>query len=61
MGLVNHYYNYQEAAALGNEHRAKNYDFPSNDIGSLLIITAATILETAKRCKSGQPSPSLIK
>ena len=48
MGLVNHYYNYQEAAALGNEHRAVNYDFPSDDIGSLLIITAATILETAK-------------
>ncbi|MCH2620347.1 MAG: extracellular solute-binding protein [Actinomycetota bacterium] len=48
MGLVNHYYNYQEAAALGSEHRAVNYDFPSDDIGSLLIITAATILETAK-------------
>ena len=35
MGLVNHYYNYQEAAALGSEHRAVNYDFPSDDIGSL--------------------------
>ena len=33
MGLVNHYYNYQEAAALGSEHRAVNYDFPSDDIG----------------------------
>jgi len=48
MGLVNHYYNYQEAAALGSEHRAENYDFPSDDIGSLLIITAATVLATAK-------------
>ena len=48
MGLVNHYYNYQEAAALGSEHRAVNYDFPSEDIGSLLIITAATITATAK-------------
>lgn len=43
MGLVNHYYNYQEAAARGDEHKASNYDFAPDDIGSLLIITAATV------------------
>ena len=43
MGLVNHYYNYQEAAAGGDDHRALNHDLADDDIGSLLIITAATI------------------
>ncbi len=42
-GLVNHYYNFQEAAARGDEHKALNFDFAENDIGSLLIITAATV------------------
>ena len=43
MGLVNHYYQYQEAAASGDRHRAANHDLADDDIGSLLIITAATI------------------
>ena len=43
MGLVNHYYQYQEAAAAGDRHRAANHDLADGDIGSLLIITAATI------------------
>jgi len=43
LGLVNHYYNYQEAAAGGDAHRALNHDMGDEDIGSLLIITAATI------------------
>ena len=48
MGLVNHYYNYQEVAASGDDHRAKNHDLDDDDIGSLLIITAATVLDSAK-------------
>ena len=48
MGLVNHYYNYQEGAASGDDHRAKNHDLDDDDIGSLLIITAATVLDSAK-------------
>ncbi len=43
MGLVNHYYNYQEAAASGDSHRAENHDLGDDDIGSLLIITAASV------------------
>ncbi len=46
VGLVNHYYNYRLAAdaeAAGQEHRAANYDLSDEDIGSLLIITAATM------------------
>ncbi len=44
MGLVNHYYQYQEAAAAGDGHRAANHSFADDDIGSLLIITAATVM-----------------
>ncbi len=43
MGLVNHYYQYQAVAASGDSHRAANHDLADDDIGSLLIITAATI------------------
>ena len=43
MGLVNHYYQYQEAAAGGDSHRAANHNFADDDIGSLLIMTAATV------------------
>jgi iron(III) transport system substrate-binding protein len=43
VGLVNHYYNFQEQAALGDDHRGQNYDFSDDDIGSLLLITAAAI------------------
>lgn len=45
IGLVNHYYNYQEVAASGDAHRGANHDLDDSDIGSLLIITAATIVE----------------
>tara|TARA_B100001123_G_C15340988_1_gene1034878 strand:+ start:4508 stop:5599 length:1092 start_codon:yes stop_codon:yes gene_type:complete len=48
MGLVNHYYNHQEQIAEGVAHRAENHDFGDEDIGSLLIITAATVLGTAQ-------------
>jgi len=48
VGLVNHYYNYQEIAAAGDDHRAKNHHLDDDDIGSLLIITAAAVLKSAK-------------
>ena len=47
MGLVNHYYNYQEAAARGDDHRGQNHDFSGDDLGSVLIITAATVLDSS--------------
>ena len=48
LGLVNHYYNYQEAAAIGEDHHALNHDLSGDDIGSLLIITAATLVESSE-------------
>lgn len=52
MGLVNHYYNYQEAAALGDEHRAENHDLADDDIGSLLIISAAGVTSASENVES---------
>ncbi|MGI9622583.1 MAG: extracellular solute-binding protein [Acidimicrobiales bacterium] len=52
-GLVNHYYNYQEVAAAGDGHRALNHDLADDDIGSLLIITAATVTAA-----SDDPAPA---
>ena len=48
IGLVNHYYNFQEVAAAGDDHRARNHDLGDDDIGSLLIITAATITDASE-------------
>jgi iron(III) transport system substrate-binding protein len=52
-GLVNHYYNYQESEALGDEHRGENYTFPNDDLGSINIITAAAILDGSEHADAG--------
>lgn len=57
VGLVNHYYNYRLAAdaeAAGNDHRAANYDLPDDDIGSLLIITAAAMTKNVDDREAAQ-------
>ena len=54
MGLVNHYYNYQEVAANPDTHKAVNYSFSDNDIGALLVITAATILGSSENVEAGE-------
>ncbi len=46
MGLVNHYYNHR-AKAEDPEAASENYFFPDQDIGSLLIVTAAGVLASA--------------
>ena len=51
MGLVNHYYNYQELAANGDDHRAANHDLADDDIGSLLLITAGTITASSQKAE----------
>ncbi|MDE0580350.1 MAG: extracellular solute-binding protein [Acidimicrobiia bacterium] len=57
VGLVNHYYNYRLAAdaeAAGEQHRAANYDLSDEDIGSLLIITAATMTKNVEDREAAQ-------
>jgi iron(III) transport system substrate-binding protein len=46
LGLVNHYYVYQ-ALAEDPDFAARNYDLPPDDIGSILIVTAATVLKSS--------------
>jgi iron(III) transport system substrate-binding protein len=46
VGLVNHYYVYQ-ALADDPQYVGLNHDFPADDIGSLVIVTGASMLESA--------------
>jgi len=45
-GLVNHYYN-EEVLAEDPDAPSANYLFPNGDIGSLVLVTAAAVLDTA--------------
>lgn len=46
MGLVNHYYNFR-ALAENPSQASVNHYFPSGDIGSFVIVTAAAILDSS--------------
>jgi iron(III) transport system substrate-binding protein len=46
MGLVNHYYN-ERAKAEEPGVRTENHYFPNGDVGSLLILTAASVVDTS--------------
>jgi iron(III) transport system substrate-binding protein len=45
-GLVNHYYN-EQLLAEDPGAPSRNYFFPDGDVGSLLLVTAASVLNTA--------------
>jgi iron(III) transport system substrate-binding protein len=45
-GLVNHYYN-EEVKAENPDAPSANYLFPSGDVGSLVLVTAAAVLDGA--------------
>ena len=53
MGLVNHYYLYRERAE-DPDISAENHFFPSGDLGSLLIVTAASVIEGTDRSEEAQ-------
>lgn len=44
MGLVNHYYN-EQALAEDPSLPSRNYQFPDEDLGSLLLVTTVSVLE----------------
>ena len=46
MGLVNHYYNYRYLD-VNPGARSRNYVFPGNDIGALLIASTVSVLQSA--------------
>jgi iron(III) transport system substrate-binding protein len=45
-GLVNHYYN-EEVKAEDPDAPSANYLFPNGDVGSLVLVTASAVLESA--------------
>jgi iron(III) transport system substrate-binding protein len=44
VGLVNHYYNYRFLSE-DPDHKGANHEFAPDDIGSLLIVTAASLVQ----------------
>ena len=57
VGLVNHYYVYQ-ALAEDPEFAGVNHDFAVDDIGSLVIVTGASMLESAdSQDEAGRADP----
>ncbi len=46
-GLVNHYYNHQEAEKNGDAQRSANHGFAPGDDGGLMIIATASILDSS--------------
>jgi iron(III) transport system substrate-binding protein len=48
MGLVNHYYNYRKLEE-DPEAPSRNYVFPNQDIGSLLIASTGSIIASSER------------
>jgi iron(III) transport system substrate-binding protein len=53
LGLVNHYYN-EEVKAEDPNAPSANFVFPDADIGSLILVTAASILDTAGNRSDGE-------
>jgi iron(III) transport system substrate-binding protein len=53
MGLVNHYYNVR-AKTEDPSVESENHFFPNGDIGSLLIITAAGVVNTSKNTEAAE-------
>lgn len=49
LGLVNHYYIWEVATALGRDIKVKNGYFVSGDIGNLINVSGAGVLATSKK------------
>jgi len=47
VGVVNHYYLHQFIEERGEDYGARNYHFPGGDIGSLISVAGAGVLETS--------------
>lgn len=49
LGLINHYYIWEVATALGRDIKVKNGYFTSGDIGNLINVSGAGVLATSKK------------
>jgi iron(III) transport system substrate-binding protein len=52
-GLVNHYYN-EQAKAEDPDVASENYHFPEGDLGNLLLVTAASVVDTSDQVDVGE-------
>jgi iron(III) transport system substrate-binding protein len=53
MGLVNHYYN-ERAKKEDPNIKSENYFFPNGDVGSLLIVTAGSVVDTTDNTEAAE-------
>ena len=54
LGLVNHYYVWEVASALGREIKVKNGYFKAGDIGNLINVSGAGVLATSTKQDAAQ-------
>lgn len=54
VGFVNHYYLYRALEEQGQGYGARNYNFPTGDIGNLVIVSGAGILNTADNAEEAR-------
>jgi len=54
LGLVNHYYIWEVATALGREINVKNGYFSSGDIGNLINVSGAGVLATSQKQQAAE-------
>jgi iron(III) transport system substrate-binding protein len=54
LGLVNHYYIWEVATALGREINVKNGYFSSGDIGNLINVSGAGVLATSQKQEAAE-------
>ena len=54
VGFVNHYYLFRFLKEQGDSFPARNYTFPNGDIGNLVNVAGAGILNTAQRVEAGE-------
>jgi iron(III) transport system substrate-binding protein len=47
VGFINHYYLYRALEEQGEDFGARNYNFPRGDVGNLVIVAGAGVLNTA--------------
>jgi iron(III) transport system substrate-binding protein len=52
-GLVNHYYN-ERAKAEDPDVASENYFFPEGDLGNLLLVTAASVVDSSDQTGAGE-------
>ncbi len=54
VGFINHYYLYRALEEQGKDFGARNYNFPRGDVGNLVIVAGASVLNTADNLEAAE-------